>query len=385
MSKNIHAMAIKPGMGRKSSNKNPPFLSHEFVIQNHADIVSCFAMVFVVGLMLQATNSLASIFIALHHNVTGADPSHENPKGEPFSYTSGWKDGCAVFFYTLICIIMHAILQEYALDKISKKLHLSKFKLSRFNESGQLVVFYAMSFLWGFDVIVREQYIGNMAKLWENFPDHPMVFLHKLFFIIQLAYYLHMLPELYFQKVKKDEQRAKIEHALGGFFLIATAYFLGFQRIALVLLTLHYFCEFIGHAFQLVNIFDKEEKFVRLRLVHNVVFILTRFATMVLAFLTLFYGITDISQTKRSFMLATVFGLQGYLIFDFISNVLKSKRETAADQPSKSTTVTAPLTKGEKTKKERKKESDLPEADQNAQSSPVAASSGKASRKAKVK
>lgn len=379
-------MAIKPGMGRKSSNKNPPFLSHEFVIQNHADIVSCFAMVFVVGLMLQATNSLASIFIALHHNVTGADPSHENPKGEPFSYTSGWKDGCAVFFYTLICIIMHAILQEYALDKISKKLHLSKFKLSRFNESGQLVVFYAMSFLWGFDVIVREQYIGNMAKLWENFPDHPMVFLHKLFFIIQLAYYLHMLPELYFQKVKKDEQRAKIEHALGGFFLIATAYFLGFQRIALVLLTLHYFCEFIGHAFQLVNIFDKEEKFVRLRLVHNVVFILTRFATMVLAFLTLFYGITDISQTKRSFMLATVFGLQGYLIFDFISNVLKSKRETAADQPSsKATTVTAPLTKGEKSKKERKKESDLPEADQNAQSSPVAASSGKASRKAKVK
>lgn len=197
----------------------------------------------------KATNSLASIFIALHHNVTGADPSHENPKGEPFSYTSGWKDGCAVFFYTLICIIMHAILQEYALDvslrkflreelrltiffcdpsqKISKKLHLSKFKLSRFNESGQLVVFYAMSFLWGFDVIVREQYLGNMAKLWENFPEHPMVFLHKLFFIIQLAYYLHMLPELYFQKVKKDEQRAKIEHALGGFFLIATAYFMG--------------------------------------------------------------------------------------------------------------------------------------------------------------
>jgi hypothetical protein len=43
-------MALK---GRKSSNKNPPILSHEFVIQNHADIVSCFAMVFVLGLMVQ--------------------------------------------------------------------------------------------------------------------------------------------------------------------------------------------------------------------------------------------------------------------------------------------------------------------------------------------
>uniref|UniRef100_T1D460 Protein transporter of the tram translocating chain-associating membrane superfamily n=1 Tax=Psorophora albipes TaxID=869069 RepID=T1D460_9DIPT len=380
-------MAIKPGMGRKSSNKNPPFLSHEFVIQNHADIVSCFAMVFVVGLMLQATNSLASIFIALHHNVTGADPSHEKPHGEPYFYTSGWKDGCAVFFYTLICIIMHAILQEYALDKISKKLHLSKFKLSRFNESGQLVVFYAMSFLWGFDVIVREQYIGNMAKLWEGFPEHPMVFLHKLFFVIQLAYYLHMLPELYFQKVKKDEQKPKIQHALGGFFLIATAYFLGFQRIALVLLTLHYFCEFIGHAFQLVNIFDKEEKFVRLRLVHNVVFILTRFATMVLAFLTLFYGIDNVAQTKRSFMLATVFGLQGYLIFDFITNVLKSKRESTEQQLERTQKAAAAPVKGEKTKKERKKESDLPEADQNTvqSSSSPAPATAKAAKKVKAK
>lgn len=47
-------MAIKPGgLARKATTKNPPFLSHEFVIQNHADIVSCVAMVFVVGLMLQ--------------------------------------------------------------------------------------------------------------------------------------------------------------------------------------------------------------------------------------------------------------------------------------------------------------------------------------------
>ena len=43
-------MVVKP---RKSSSKNPPILSHEFVIQNHADIVSCVAMVFVVGLMFQ--------------------------------------------------------------------------------------------------------------------------------------------------------------------------------------------------------------------------------------------------------------------------------------------------------------------------------------------
>uniref|UniRef100_A0A5F8GF20 Uncharacterized protein n=1 Tax=Monodelphis domestica TaxID=13616 RepID=A0A5F8GF20_MONDO len=38
---------------RKKSTKNPPVLSHEFILQNHADIVSCVAMVFLVGLMFE--------------------------------------------------------------------------------------------------------------------------------------------------------------------------------------------------------------------------------------------------------------------------------------------------------------------------------------------
>lgn len=57
------ALRMKP-FGNKKDKKNPPILSHEFVIQNHADIVSCVAMVFVVGLMMQvsATNSLITKF-----------------------------------------------------------------------------------------------------------------------------------------------------------------------------------------------------------------------------------------------------------------------------------------------------------------------------------
>lgn len=47
-------MGVKPAIGRKS-NKNPPIFSHEFVIQNHADIVSCVVMVFLVGLMVQVS------------------------------------------------------------------------------------------------------------------------------------------------------------------------------------------------------------------------------------------------------------------------------------------------------------------------------------------
>lgn len=360
------ALRMKP-FGSKKDKKNPPILSHEFVIQNHADIVSCIAMVFVVGLMMQATSTLASIFIVMGHNVT--DPTDAATRNEPFLYESGWRDGPAVFFYTLICIIMHAILQEYVLDKVSKKLHLSKFKLSRFNESGQLVVFYLMSFLWGAEVIIREQYAENMSKLWTDYPNHPMTFLHKLYFIIQLAYYLHMLPELYFQKIKKDEQPPKMQHSIAGTAIIGFFYFFGYRRIAIVLLTLHYFSEFVAHTFGLLEVFDKEEKYAKFRVFNNIIFLLTAFSTLVLSFLTFFTGIGKLNPTRGMLGLLIAFSIQGFLIFRFITSFLKSKRESkeqvVVKQPLTKKSKPSTETKKESSKKDRKKESDLPEADQN--------------------
>lgn len=150
---------------------------------------------------------------------------------------------------------------------MSKKLHLSKFKLSRFNESGQLVVFYCMSIIWGFDIINREGYFSKLSLLWDNYPNHPMIFLHKLYFIIQLAYYLHMVPELYFQKVKKEEHQSKIIHSVSGFLLIFVPYFLNYQRLTLVLLTLHYISELTTHNCHIIEIFDKDEKFAKCKLI----------------------------------------------------------------------------------------------------------------------
>jgi translocating chain-associated membrane protein 1 len=86
--------------------------------QNHADIVACVAMFFVVGLMFQVTSPLASLFIALQHNVSIPFNGPNGPQ-EFIFYTSGLKDIPAIFFYLLISIVMHQIIQEYVLDKVS--------------------------------------------------------------------------------------------------------------------------------------------------------------------------------------------------------------------------------------------------------------------------
>ena len=42
------------GIPRKKP-KSPPFFSHEFVIQNHADILACIAILIVAGMLFEVS------------------------------------------------------------------------------------------------------------------------------------------------------------------------------------------------------------------------------------------------------------------------------------------------------------------------------------------
>ncbi|KAH8026434.1 hypothetical protein HPB51_020418 [Rhipicephalus microplus] len=58
---------------------------------------------------------------------------------------------------------------------------------------------------------VQEGYLPSINKLWEGYPHNEMSFMFKFYFIIQLAYWLHCYPELYFQKTKKVNIRGPVE------------------------------------------------------------------------------------------------------------------------------------------------------------------------------
>merc|ERR1711931_512660 len=89
-SETVYHSAGMVAKGKKT--KNPPILSHEFVIQNHADIVACVAMVFVVGLMFQVSSPLASVFIVMHHNATAPVEVQPGVIQDLTFYTAGLKD-----------------------------------------------------------------------------------------------------------------------------------------------------------------------------------------------------------------------------------------------------------------------------------------------------
>merc|ERR1712215_639684 len=389
MGETVNQSAGMVAKGKKT--KNPPIFSHEFVIQNHADIVACVAMVFVVGLMFQVSSPLASIFIALHHNVSVPTEIQPGVFQDVLHYTQGFKDISAVFFYLLISVVMHAIIQEYLLDKVNKKLHLSKIKHAKFNESGQLLSFYLMSLCWAGDIIFREN-LFNVASLWDGYPHTSMTFLFKFFFIIQISYWLHIFPELYFQKTKKEDMAPKIQYATLYLIFITASYMFRFTRLSLVLLVVHYLAEVVFHPCRILAYAEKTSISSKLYKLGDLLFVLARLCSVFLAFLTFWYGLAQAPMEQqvvdmaagnfntglfRLNALVAVCLLQAWLMWNFIMFQVKRMREAKsftvsnAANAAKARKSEQEKAKARKARKEQEEErdTDLPEVDQDTKKS----------------
>lgn len=379
---------------RRTTNKNPPIFSHEFVIQNHGDIMACAAMFLVAGLLFHVTSPVASMFVVLQHNVTipsppsatSTSPQENEASNDVTAYVAGPKDVAAICFYMLITIVMHQIIQEYILDKINRKLHLSKIKHFKFNESGQLFCFYVISIIWAADIIMKEK-LFDVRLLWQDYPHVNMSFMLKFFFIIQFAYWSHVFPEFYFQKVKKEDIESRAIHTTLYLGFIGLGYVTSHSRIALCLIVFQYIPEAIFHACRLLSYSDRAKIAKPLYRLYNLLFILARLGSTSVAVLTFWYGLAlappelqivdSPSGTYNTLMfrvgvLAAVSMLQIWLQWNFTTFHLSKMREGKANY-SVGNNNQAKSKKGyqDRGRGRRKKEdgldvSELPEVDQDA-------------------
>ncbi|KAK7825050.1 hypothetical protein U0070_014807 [Myodes glareolus] len=252
---------------------------------------------------MQITAKAAIVFVALQYNVT--QPAAEEQATESASlYYYGFKDLATVFFYMLVAIIIHAIIQEYVLD---------------------------------------EDYISDPTILWRAYPHNLMTFQMKFFYISQLAYWLHALPELYFQKTKKEDIPRQLVYIGLYLFHIAGAYLLNLNHLGLVLLVLHYFVEFLFHISRLFYFSD--EKYQKGFSVWAVLFVLGRLLTLILSVLTVGFGLARAENQKLDFstgnfnvlavriaVLASICITQAFMMWKFINFQLRRWREHSAFQ-----------------------------------------------------
>uniref|UniRef100_A0A8C8SCD3 Translocating chain-associated membrane protein n=1 Tax=Pelusios castaneus TaxID=367368 RepID=A0A8C8SCD3_9SAUR len=343
--------------------KSYPLFSQEFLIHNHADIGFCLVLCVLVALMFEATAKTAFLFILPQYNI-----SVPTADGELVHYRCGLKDSITILFYIFIAIILHAVVQEYVLDKINRRLHLSKIKHSKFNESGQLVAFHLTSMIWCLYVAVTEGYVSNLRSLWENYPHIFLPFQVKFFYLCQLAYWLHALPELYFQKVRKEEIPRQLQYIVLYLVHVAGAYLLNLTRLGLILLLLQYVAEFLFHMARLFYFTDENNE--KLFNAWAVVFVVTRLITLTLSVLAVGFGLARVENQAFEpekgnfntllFRLCVLFVVclsQAWMMWRFICFQLRRRREYWKEQSARQRAAAAPTPFAKQQSKPVKRES----------------------------
>ena len=283
------------------SKPSPPFFSKEFLLQNHADIISVVCIIVLLGLMFQPTNAYANIFVSPHYreNATNITVNPELLKINPeldkqtFVYGKGWKDVYTIMFYTCVCVVLHAVVQEYVWERISRKYHLSNTCSAKFYETGILTVFYILSAMWGVLTIMEENITSSPSLLWTGYYEEHfrMPFITKFYFLIQIAYWVHCYPELYFLRVPSTFIPPRLKLYTITLVFICISYYLSLQRFAICLLTLEATSEVFACLGKLAHYLNHDEKalFIFSR-IWTPIFCVVRIVSVLLSVIVLYHG-----------------------------------------------------------------------------------------------
>jgi translocating chain-associated membrane protein 1 len=330
-------------IGARSKKSSPPILSHEFVIQNHGDIMSCVLMLAVLGFMFQATTPISQLLVLPQYN----ESIQLSKDREPVNYyRTGVRDIASLLFYTIAWITAHCVIQEYFLDKVQRRLHLSKTRMAKFNESGHLFAFSVYSAAHAGYILHELGLHKDFTQLWIGYPDvHRYLPLNmKIFYLLQISYWLHQFPEFYFQKVRKEDIRSRTTYTVLFLVLISAAYFTNFNRLGLALLFLEYISQTFFHLGRILYFSGKIKSTSTAFKGWNVLFVIVRFATLVISVLTLWYGLRSHETPYIDFAngnfnthvirlnsLLIIVGVQLYMLFNYSIFHLARYRERSRE------------------------------------------------------
>ncbi|KAL5249645.1 hypothetical protein ACHWQZ_G018490 [Mnemiopsis leidyi] len=316
----------RPG---QKTEKDPPIFSQEYLLQNQADLISSLCLVIMSGLLFKATRALSAKFCMVQHNTTNlTDPD------EKAMYAVGRADICMSLFYSLLFIAIHAVENEYFWEKIGRRLHLSKTRMSEFMDQGSTMPFHIAIVAGAIYVFVQEDMVYNLTSIWEHTPADSMPMLIKFYWILIIAFVLHQYPEMYFMRVKNEDMPDKIIGYTAYLIPILGAYLTGLVYPATIILVIHCGTEVLKALSDVVGCSGNEDMAQPLYRIWSVAFILARNAIAAISVVTFFKlrGKTpdEISQLRFiacTLVLLILLGLQLYLGWKFVQTVLSWRHQ----------------------------------------------------------
>lgn len=268
-------------------------------------------------------------FCMVQHNTTNLT----DPDTKPL-YSVGRADVCMVLFYSLMCIAVHAVENEYFWEKIGRRLHLSKTRMSDFMAQGSTMPFHLAIVIGAGYVFVQENVLLNIGNIWELTPTDEMPMLLKFYWLLVTAFVLHQFPEMYFMRVKSEEMPDRIIGYTAYIIPIIGAYLTGLVYPATIVLAIHCLTEVLKALSDVVESSGQEEFSKPLYRLWSVAFIIARNAIAVLTVVTFFKlrsktpeHISQLRFISCTAVLLLLLAMQLYLGWKFVQTVLNWRHQ----------------------------------------------------------
>jgi len=133
-----------------------------------------------------------------------------------------------------------------------------KDKRLKFSESAWKFSYYLITWTWGTQVVLSQDFFWNTNLCWVGWPNIPMTESYKWFYMTQLSFYISSIITHVTIEVRRSDYTVMLVHHVAAVLLIAWSYYYNVHRIGGVLLMLHDINDIFLEAAKMANYAAKE-------------------------------------------------------------------------------------------------------------------------------
>lgn len=131
-----------------------------------------------------------------------------------------------VFTWIFIITFIRAFSMTYILRPIAIKLQVSNHKsVQRFKEQGWYLIYYLISFPYGFYIYYNSDYFLQNDNLYINWPNDQMDWVFKSYYLIEMACWLQQIFILNIEAKRKDYTQMFSHHIITCFLVFGSYYY----------------------------------------------------------------------------------------------------------------------------------------------------------------
>lgn len=119
-----------------------------------------------------------------------------------------------------------------------KKAEKDRLSVKKYTEAAWRFFFYTSLCVLGWYIVSDKPWMWSAELCYENYPDMPMDWLHKQFYLIETAVYLHLLISQFFD-IKRDDFWEMFIHHIATIALLVFSYLTNIVRSGALIMVVH--------------------------------------------------------------------------------------------------------------------------------------------------